>query len=136
MIQQDSFSMRTSFSTPPLPLSVRSLKLPLFQDFVHIEESKEDIETELESTMTIISSRLLLYVRALTESVPALMADVLNRGKLCCSFCVYFQLLMLMVMKNVDVYYELLFTCANSFLAPFQVECDALEREIELPGTP
>jgi hypothetical protein len=30
--------------------------------------------------MTIISSRLLLYVRALTNSVAALMADVLNRG--------------------------------------------------------
>jgi hypothetical protein len=83
--------LRTSFSTPPLPLSVRFLKLPLFQDFVHIEESKEDIETELESTMNIISSRLLLYVRALTESVPALMADVLNRGKLCYWICVYFQ---------------------------------------------
>ncbi|CAB4014263.1 lisH domain and HEAT repeat-containing KIAA1468 homolog [Paramuricea clavata] len=67
----------------------------MYCDFIHIEKSKADDETELESTMTIISSRLLLYVRALTNSVAALMADVLNR-------------------------------------APFQEECDALERETTL----
>lgn len=52
----------------------------VFKDFIHIEEAREDEGAELESTMTVISSRLLLYICALTNSVPALMADVLNRG--------------------------------------------------------
>ncbi|CAB3998176.1 lisH domain and HEAT repeat-containing KIAA1468 homolog isoform X2, partial [Paramuricea clavata] len=77
-----------------LEFILQQLELTL-SDFIHIEKSKADDETELESTMTIISSRLLLYVRALTNSVAALMADVLNR-------------------------------------APFQEECDALERETTL----
>lgn len=59
------------------------VRLPPFslQDFVHLEEAMaDDDQSNLESTMEIVSSRLLLYVRALTHSVPALMADVLNRG--------------------------------------------------------
>ncbi|XP_028391944.1 RAB11-binding protein RELCH-like [Dendronephthya gigantea] len=62
-----------------LELILQQLELTLL-DFLHIEESKNDEETELESTMQVISSRLLLYVRALTNSVPALMTDVLSRA--------------------------------------------------------
>lgn len=48
---------------------------------MHIEESRNDEETELESTINVISSRFRLYILALTQCVPALMIDVLSRGE-------------------------------------------------------
>ena len=86
--------------------------------------------------MTIISSRFLLYVRALTNSVAALMADVLNRGAVesiiseakappsSDDFTKYYGTLCLR--RRVTFYL---------LLAPFQEECDALERETTLSGS-
>ncbi|XP_046842771.1 RAB11-binding protein RELCH homolog [Xenia sp. Carnegie-2017] len=60
-------------------LILQQLELTL-SDFLHIEESRNDEETELESTINVISSRFRLYILALTQCVPALMIDVLSRA--------------------------------------------------------